>query len=106
MVNDEIRKAIETGADIEIEYVKPDGTKSVRRLSDIRFSEEFGSTHIEAFCHLRGERRSFKISRIGRVTFLGPDDDARTGSGSSDPDQPYVFDGSKRIFALYGIDFN
>lgn len=104
MINDDILKAIETGAAIEIEYTKSDGTTSVRRLSEVQFSDEYGKAYIDAFCHLRNERRSFKIDRIRRVTFV---DTAGDSSGETDlPDQPYMFDGSKRIFALYGIDFN
>ncbi len=40
---------------------------STRKLSDIHYSDEFGEEYIEGFCHLRNERRTFKISRIREV---------------------------------------
>lgn len=104
MINDDILKAIETGAAIEIEYTKSDGTTSVRRLSEVQFSDEYGKAYIDAFCHLRNERRSFKIDRISRVTFVDSAEDSPGETGH--PDQPYMFDGNKKIFALYGFDFN
>ena len=109
MIEDDIQRAIDTGAIIEIAYTKFDGTSSVRRLSDIQYSDEYGNTHIEAFCHLRNERRSFKISRISRLTFITSPDAVSEQSTLINPTNvkmPYRFDRNKRIFALYGIDYN
>ena len=109
MIEDDIQRAIDTGAIIEIAYTKYDGTASIRRLSDIQYSDEYGNTHIEAFCHLRNERRSFKISRISRLTFISSPDAVSEQSTLINPTKvkmPYRFNRSKKIFALYGDDYN
>lgn len=111
ILND-IQEAIDTGATIEIEYTKYEGDYSIRKLSDVEYSPQFGNTHIEAFCHLRRERRTFKIDRISRVTFLSGGHDEEENSVQSaiitpmNQDVPYRFDPSKRIFSLYGHDYN
>lgn len=56
--------AIRTGKTITIKYSKYDGEQSVRQISNIQYSDEFGENYIEAFCHKRQENRTFKISRI------------------------------------------
>ena len=109
MIYDDIQRAIDTGAIIEIAYTKYDGTASIRRLSDIQYSDEYGNTHIEAFCHLRNERRSFKISRISKLTFVGSQDATSEQAALINPTNvkmPYRFNRCKRIFALYGVDYN
>ncbi len=62
-----IEEAIQNGKSITIEYEKYGGELSTRTLSDIHYSDEFGEGYIEGFCHLRNERRTFKISRIREV---------------------------------------
>lgn len=109
MVYDDIRKAIDTGAIIEITYTKYDGTSSIRRLSDVTYSEEYGQSYIEAFCHLRNERRTFKISRISKVTFINSPEGKASQSVLINPTNvkmPYRFNRNKRIFSLYGKDYN
>ncbi len=109
MIYDDIQNAINTGAIIEIVYKKPDGTSSIRRLSDVTYSEEYGNSYIEAFCHLRSERRTFKIDRIGKVTFVNAPDVAEEQSVLVNPTNvkmPYQFNVTKKIFKLYGIDYN
>ncbi len=61
-LNDAIRK----GKAVTISYIKYDGEYSTRTISDIHYSDEFGEgdDYIDAFCHKRQERRTFKISRI------------------------------------------
>jgi predicted DNA-binding transcriptional regulator YafY len=106
MINEDIQRAIDIDAIIEIEYTKYDGTTSVRRLSEVQYSDKYGNTHIQAFCHSRNEQRTFKISRISRVTFITSLDES---SWIDDPDErkePYVFDKSKKVFVLNGIDYN
>lgn len=111
MIYEDIQRAIDTGAIIEIEYTKSDGTTSIRRLSDIAYSNEYGygNSHIKAFCHMRNEERTFKIDRIRRVTFISSPD-ARTEQSMlitpTNVDMPYRFNPNKRIFALYGEDYN
>lgn len=108
-MNDEIQRAIDTGAIIEIAYTNSDGTASVRRLSNISYSAQRGNGYIEAFCYNRQERRTFKICRISKLTFVtspnGTTQDP-TSPSPSDNQRPYKFNGNKRIFALYGNDYN
>lgn len=109
MIYEEIQRAIDTGAIIEIAYTKFDGTSSIRRLSDVKYSDEFGHTHIKAFCHMRNEERTFKIDRISRVTFISSPNANTKQSVLINPinvDLPYRFNPNKRIFALYGEDYN
>jgi predicted DNA-binding transcriptional regulator YafY len=109
MINDDIQRAIDTGAIIEIAYTKYDGTASIRRLSDVQYSDEYGNTHIQAFCHKRNEQRTFKISRISRVTFINSPEAAADQSVLINPTNvkmPYRFDRSKKVFELYGFDYN
>lgn len=62
-----IEEAIQNGKSVTIKYEKYGGELSTRTLSDIHYSDEFGEEYIEGFCHLRNERRTFKISRIREV---------------------------------------
>lgn len=70
-----IDQAIKDGRSITISYVKYGGEFSTRKISDIKYSDEFGPDYISAYCHLRNENRTFKISRIQKVdgiTFSKP----------------------------------
>ena len=71
--------AIKTGKSVTIKYIKYKGEYSVRTISNIQYSDEYGDDYIQAFCHKRQENRTFKISRI-----LSADDitNAPTQSGS------------------------
>lgn len=112
MILDDINEAIKTGATIEIEYTKGDGTSSIRKLSDVQFSEEYGDMYISAFCHMRQEQRTFKISRIKKVIFLSggnADEEQSLQSVLINPTNshvPYRFNANKRIYKLYGEDYN
>lgn len=112
MIIDDIQKAIDTGATIEIDYTKGDGTKSTRKLSDVEFSDEYGDSCISAFCHMRKELRTFKISRISRVVFLSSGDADKSSTHEvmlSRPvhsNEPYTFNSKKKIFLLYGENYN
>lgn len=66
-IQEYIRQAIAEQKDITIEYIKYDGTKSMRTLSNVRYSDEYGNSYITAYCHKRNEERTFKISRIQSV---------------------------------------
>ena len=81
MVYEDIQKAIDTGATIEITYINNSGIESVRKLSDITYSSVWGTgfSHITAFCHTRQEQRTFRIDSISKVTFLdGSDNNAHS----------------------------
>ncbi|MBE6320808.1 MAG: WYL domain-containing protein [Bacteroidales bacterium] len=66
IIQEYLHKAITNGDTITIKYIKPNGESSIRQISEICYSYEFGgdNEYIEAFCHTRNERRTFKISRI------------------------------------------
>ncbi len=63
-----IKKAIDDGLSLTIEYSSYSHENSRRVISEIKNSAEYGKGYIEAFCHLRNERRTFKISRIVNAT--------------------------------------
>ena len=63
-ISEYIAEAIKSGKTVKIKYVKYSGEVSERTISDIGPSDEFGEGYISAFCHLRNETRTFKISRI------------------------------------------
>jgi predicted DNA-binding transcriptional regulator YafY len=50
--------------DFVIQYRSSDGVETTRRISDLQFDEHY--TAVDAFCHLRNERRSFMFSRQRR----------------------------------------
>jgi ATP-dependent exoDNAse (exonuclease V) alpha subunit len=68
-------RAIARKKSVKIQYQNFDGDVSERQLSDIKMTEEFNDygyslQHIKAYCHLRNEERSFKISRIKSIEIL------------------------------------
>ena len=77
-IKEYIDQAIKEGKSVTISYIKYGGELSTRKISDIKYSDEFGSDYISAYCHLRNENRTFKISRIQNV-------DGITASKPSDP---------------------
>lgn len=95
-----IQRAIEDNLTLEIEYAKSDYDKSTRTISDVAISDEYGAGYISAYCHMRQEQRTFKMSRIV---------DARIVSSSIKKAAKqlynYDFDASKPIFNLYGEKF-
>ena len=52
-VEEKIRDAIARNKDVLIKYQKYSGEVSIRKISAIEKSEEFGSDYIFAFCRLR-----------------------------------------------------
>ena len=62
-----LEQAMNEGSTIEIDYEKYDGEQSHRSISNIQYSDEYGDDYISAFCHLRGEDRTFKIDRILKI---------------------------------------
>ena len=66
-----ILEAIRTGRDLEILYLKPDDTKSRRRIrpESVEMMEYHGRTFegVRAYCHKRGEVRHFRIDRMLEV---------------------------------------
>lgn len=84
-----IDDAILNGKAVTIKYIKYSGEYSTRKISDIHYSNEYGEggDYIEAFCHKRQERRTFKISRIVSVDGIS---DTPVSSGPKQPKSAYT----------------
>jgi ATP-dependent exoDNAse (exonuclease V) alpha subunit len=67
-----IREAIHGGRDLEIVYLKPDDTKTRRRIRPeaIEMMEYRGRRFegLRAYCHTRGEARTFRLDRILEIS--------------------------------------
>lgn len=92
-----IRRAIDDGLTLEIVYEKTRFDRSTRTISNLSVSNEYGAGYINAYCHTRGEVRTFKISRIADARIV-PNPNRRTIK----PQFNYEFDANKPIFNLYG----
>lgn len=77
-IREYIDDAIRNKKTVTIKYIKYEGEFSIREISDIQYSDEFGNDYIQAFCHKRQEMRTFKISRI-----LSVDDISNTPSNNT-----------------------
>lgn len=77
-IREYIDNAITSESKVTIKYVKFDGSLSTRTISELEYSDEFGDDYISAFCHMRQERRTFKISRIREIDGISSITDIRT----------------------------
>ena len=59
-----LKKALEKGDEVEIRYQNARGTVSVRRITPLSIGLFRGTAMIEAFCHLRKDKRNFRLDRI------------------------------------------
>ena len=66
-----IKDAIEKGASVRIEYRAANGKMSVRTISPISLDESGRNLKVIAFCHLRGENRTFRIDCIKKIEWCG-----------------------------------
>ena len=62
-----LKKALESGADVEIRYQDVRGNISVRRITPLSIGLFRGTAMIEAFCHLRNDKRNFRLDRIVEI---------------------------------------
>ena len=66
-----VLEAIRAGRELEIVYLKPDDTKSRRRIRPeaVEMMEYHGKTFegVRAYCHKRGETRTFRLDRMLEV---------------------------------------
>lgn len=74
-IKSQIEKAINSKSAIEISYRNFDGTSTIRRISNIKYNNKFRvegykDDHIDGYCHLRNEERTFKIARINDIKIL------------------------------------
>jgi ATP-dependent DNA helicase PIF1 len=70
-----VLEAIRTGRELEIVYLKPDDTKSRRRIrpESVEMMEYRGREFegVRAYCHTRGECRTFRLDRMLEVKEAG-----------------------------------
>lgn len=95
-IESEINRAIKNGNDVEIIYEKYDGETSKRRVSNLSYNNEFGgfgyqNAHIQGYCHLRKENRTFRISRIKSVRVIPSTSSSKNKSTCIDIN-PYLKD--------------
>lgn len=71
-----INEAVDNNSMVEISYRNYNREKSIRQLSNVKYSDESGNHHgsnnnyISAFCHLRNEQRTFKLNRIEKIRLV------------------------------------
>lgn len=63
-----IKEAIQKNIRLKITYKKVDGEISDRDITPLNFLRLKNKLYVEAFCHLRNEKRNFKLSKIIKVT--------------------------------------
>ncbi len=59
-----LREAIHESSVVKISYKRFNGEITSREITPINFLKLKNKLYLEAFCHLRGERRTFKLSKI------------------------------------------
>ncbi len=89
-VSEYIADAMKNGKTVKIKYVKNSGEISERTISDIEPSDEYGEGYISAYCHLRNETRTFKISRIREVDGIQAYSGTNTSKGAYTPKRAYT----------------
>ena len=62
-----LKKAIENGDKVQIRYQSAGGTVSVRKITPVSIGLFRGTAMIEAFCHLRNDKRNFRLDRIMEI---------------------------------------
>jgi DNA polymerase III subunit epsilon len=60
----ELNQALQDGGDLEITYLSARGERTVRRITPLSLLTVGGELTVEAFCHLRAEKRTFRLSQI------------------------------------------
>ncbi len=67
-----IKKAIKKNCAVKIVYEKYEGEKSMRRLSNLTITEQYGyeNMHLMAYCHMRKAVRTFNMTRITTVKIV------------------------------------
>lgn len=92
-----IKRAIDDKLTLEIDYVDYHDEMSSRIISNVTISEEFGISHISAYCHKREANRTFKIDRIVNARIVPKTDFKQIKN--------YIFNADKHIFNLYGDEY-
>lgn len=59
-----LKISLENGKALEIQYQSAGGTVSVRRITPVSIARFRNTAMIEAYCHLRKDKRNFRLDRI------------------------------------------
>ncbi|MDD5870995.1 MAG: hypothetical protein PUC77_05865 [Bacteroidales bacterium] len=95
-----VRRAIDDCLSLEIVYAKNSRETSTRVISDVSENKEYGLGYISAYCHMREEQRTFKISKIVDARIV-----PSLRKITLKQLYNYEFDASKPIFKLYGEEY-
>lgn len=66
-IYDPLKQAIKSSTKINIRYKRHNGEVLEREITPIGFLRVKSKLYVEAFCHLRGEKRNFKINKISII---------------------------------------
>ncbi len=68
----ELEEAIESACPVEMEYVDSGGQRTCRVIQPLHVRRSKGELLLVAHCHLRNDRRTFKLERVVRLRRVGP----------------------------------
>jgi DNA polymerase III epsilon subunit family exonuclease len=68
----ELQEALDESRPVMMEYLDADGRTTRRVINPLQIRRSQGELSMVAHCHLRGDRRTFKLDRIVRLTRLDP----------------------------------
>jgi DNA polymerase-3 subunit epsilon len=60
----QIEEALQSGGSLQLRYVSAAGEETQRVVSPFQVTADSGHLYLVAFCHLRDERRTFRLDRI------------------------------------------
>jgi DNA polymerase III epsilon subunit family exonuclease len=66
----ELEEALEAGCPVMMEYLDACGARTHRTIQPLHIRRHSGELLLVAYCHLRNDRRTFKLERIVRLTRL------------------------------------
>lgn len=66
-VLEKIKAAMDSGSSLRIEYRSGSGKTTVRDITPLTIDESGRHVKVIAFCHLRGERRTFRLDCIKKI---------------------------------------
>ncbi len=63
-----IAEALDSGGRVRMRYVNAAGQETIRTIQPLRVREDRGYQYMVAYCHLKGEQRTFRLDRIIEMT--------------------------------------
>jgi hypothetical protein len=89
-----LQEALEQRAKVLMEYVDGDEQRTERIIEPLQVRKYKGELQLVAHCHLRNERRNFKLDRIVELKRMDPDDAPAPGPA---PGTQMTFDQIARV---------